>query len=153
MVDTVTAQVMSVAEALRAGYGELAALRAEIRDSRVAMPKDGEPDDHGFRLKSIYFALAGIVAPDVQGLPSEISRRDVCAVVHTGLRTREARKQDALAMLRPAAAALRRAGLDQAADKIRSDVRRAGLALRIPENPDGIARSSTHCPQRRSAVG
>jgi hypothetical protein len=135
MVETVTAQVMSVAEALRAGYHELTTLRAEIRNCRIAAPDNGHPGDHSYRLRSIYLALASIVAPDVQGLPRDILKRDVCAVVHTGLRSREARKLDALAMLRPAAAALRRAGLDQTADKIRSDVRRAGLALRVPGEP------------------
>jgi len=78
MVERVTAQVMSVADALRAGYDELALPRAELRHCRVAAPSNGEPDDRSYRLRSIYFALASIVAPDVQKLPPDISRRDVC---------------------------------------------------------------------------
>jgi hypothetical protein len=132
MVERVTAQVMSVAEALRAGYDELAMLQTEVRHATLGAPHNGEPDDGSYRLRSICAALASIVAPDVKGLPADVLKWDMCAVVHTDPSSREARKLDALAMLRPAAAALRRAGLDQTADKIQGDVRRAGLALRIP---------------------
>jgi hypothetical protein len=132
MPERVTAQVMSVGEALRTGYDELAALRAEIEDSRVAALQSGASNDRSYRLKSIYLALASIIAPKPHELSPDILKRDVCAVVHCGSKSREIRKQDALAMLRPASAALRRAGFDHTADKVRSDVRRAGLALRIP---------------------
>jgi len=64
--------------------------------------------------------------------PDDLLKREICAVLRANRRSREARRDNALAMLRPAAAALAKGGLSDLADKIRRDIDTVNSMGRIP---------------------
>jgi hypothetical protein len=139
MAEKVVAQMIGVGEAVRTGYADLATLQQELHDWWIAAGPRRGPDntDRSYHLRTISKDLAKIEAPELSALSGDLLNREVCAVVHTGRGSQEARKQDALAMLRPAATALARAGVSELADKIRHDIELVDSTRRIPGAYEG----------------
>lgn len=67
-------------------------------------------------------AFAQVTPPSLASVPDDALKLEICAVVELGSRSRERQKNNTLAWLRPAATALRKAGLIEIARKIADDI-------------------------------
>ena len=139
MSEKFVATMLSIGEALRTGYTDLATLAEELFEWHTSAGPFGRRDnrDRSYHLWDIACELALLKAPDVSALPHDLMDKEVCANVHVGRGSREARKQDSLAKLRPAAAAIGKAGYSDTADKVRRDVSRADDTRHIPGAYEG----------------
>lgn len=135
MADKAVAEMMSIATALRMGYSDIATIRQEVEDWWTGMSSWRRPDnrDRTFYLKEIINDLKDIDPPDLTGVPTEVLGREVCATLIVGSKSRETRLNNALARLRPSAAALLRAGYQDIGAKITRDIQKAAWkTYRIP---------------------
>jgi hypothetical protein len=84
-----------------------------------------------FFISSVRDDLEIIAAPDLTCIPEDILAREVCVVLCVGSKSRETRRQNSLARLRPAVASLRKAGLNSVVEKIGLDIKRVDWTFRI----------------------
>jgi hypothetical protein len=119
-------QMMSVTDALMRGYAELATIRSELDESRSRRGPQWRPDNTvaTMYLWNIVKDLEKLSPPDIAALPSDIAEREICANICTGGKSRSLRRDNAVAKLRPAVAALRRAGCTDIAETVDRDISR-----------------------------
>ena len=122
---------LSVREAITDGYSEIEQLKLEIHQWWIRRgPKLG-PDDTttSMRVRDLCRNLEEVRAPSLASIPNEIAEVEVSASICVGTPGRGARCENAEAKLRPAIAALRRGGLGELAEKIKSDTLRLPLVF------------------------
>jgi hypothetical protein len=68
--------------------------------------------------------LEKLSPPDVATLPADIAEREICANICADRKSRDLRRDNALAKLRPAVAALRRGGCTDIAEVVYKDISR-----------------------------
>lgn len=118
------AEMMTVATAIQQGYGELNTIRPELWEWWSRMGPKRRPDNtsRSFFVYEIIKELDRLTPPDLSAVTDEALRREVCVSLQLDSKSREARKDNALAKLRPSVVALRKAGFSNLSDKISDDI-------------------------------
>jgi hypothetical protein len=130
-----TAEMITIDDAITSAYAELALIARELGDWISKASPVWRPDNRVSTqyLQMVYDDLCKVgPAPDLSELPAELRKREVCVIAETSSKSRETKRRNALAKLRPAAAVLRKTPFTALAEKISNDIHAATYVFRIP---------------------
>ena len=128
-------EMASISEAIKTAYSELYAIRTEL-DSWLSRKGPRTRRDVTISTATLWEIvddyLEKIIAPDLTTIPSPLAEYQVCVNLSVGSKSRETRRQNAMARLRPAVAALRKAGMAEISGKLKKDITHIDFMPRIP---------------------